>query len=65
MLLLAFFIRILYNKSRTVHGRLAQLVALPLDVREVTGSSPVTATKKSTASKEAVLFYIKIKNKQN
>ena len=37
---------VIYNtfRSKTEYGRLAQLVAHPLDVREVTGSSPVTTT---------------------
>ena len=39
-------------------GRLAQLVAHPLDVREVTSSSLVSSTK-GTASKDAVLFFCK------
>ena len=34
-----------YNTlTKHINGRLAQLVAHPLDVREVTGSSPVTTT---------------------
>ena len=37
-----------YNTlTKHINGRLAQLVAHPLDVREVTGSSPVTTTKSS------------------
>ncbi len=38
-----------YNTlTKHINGRLAQLVAHPLDVREVTGSSPVTTTNKTS-----------------
>ena len=37
---------ILYNDARSANGRLAQLVEHSLDVRRVSGSSPLTSTKK-------------------
>ena len=50
--MLAFYLAVLYNTvvvARQIeYGRLAQLVALPLDVREVRGSSPLASTKKET-----------------
>ena len=42
-------------------GRLAQLVELPLDVRKVTGSSPVPSTIKTKGTHlRAFCFYIEI-----
>ena len=38
-----------YNNTRLVNGRLAQLVEHSLDVRRVSGSSPLTSTTKKTA----------------
>ncbi len=49
---------ILYNDARSANGRLAQLVEHSLDVRRVSGSSPLTSTKKAVRSTErAVLFW--------
>ena len=46
-------------------GRLAQLVELPLDVRKVTGSSPVPSTIKQNGTRKcAVLFYHEIKGRE-
>ena len=58
---LAFFFGIRYNNPCSNYGRLAQLVELPLDVRKVTGSSPVPSTIKS-ASAMPVRFCFFIKN---
>ena len=40
---------LIYQGFLPINGRLAQLVAHPLDVREVTSSSLVSSTKKPTA----------------
>ena len=42
----------------TTSGRLAQLVEHPLDVREVTGSSPVSSTNKSAENKCFQRFFV-------
>ena len=41
-------------------GRLAQLVEHPLDVREVTGSSPVSSTRKPTCESKSVFLLHKV-----
>ena len=50
----------LYNTvvvaRRVEYGRLAQLVALPLDVREVRGSSPLASTKNKRHPIGCLLF---------
>ena len=53
--MLDFSKRARYNDKANRDGRLAQLVAHPLDVREVTSSSLVSSTKES-ASKDADFF---------
>ena len=54
--MLDFWIDTRYNEQALRDGRLAQLVAHPLDVREVTSSSLVSSTKIST-SKDVEIFY--------
>ena len=46
---------ILYNQS--CFGRLAQLVEHALDVRRVSGSSPLSSTKKETTPKGVVFLF--------
>ena len=43
--------------GRFSEGRLAQLVEHPLDVREVTGSSPVSSTRKSRCFREKTAVF--------
>ena len=50
-----------YNEQAFRDGRLAQLVAHPLDVREVTSSSLVSSTIES-ALKDADSFYFSVKS---
>ena len=54
-----------YNVNRSakerIYGRLAQLVEHPLDVRRVSGSSPLSSTMKTPRSKERGVFsYIRL-----
>ncbi len=56
--MLAFLISMRYNNQALLRdGRLAQLVELPLDVRKVTGSSPVPSTIKKPESNFAFRFF--------
>lgn len=46
------------NHCSDEHGRLAQLVEHPLDVREVTGSSPVSSTRKTAVFERKQRFFV-------
>ena len=54
--MLDFFRRPRYNGKAKRDGRLAQLVAHPLDVREVTSSSLVSSTTNSSLKSEEFFF---------
>ena len=65
--MLAFLISMRYNNQALLRdGRLAQLVELPLDVRKVTGSSPVPSTIIKNLMKQpfrqVFLFFLFTKN---
>ena len=53
---LDFFGAFVYNKQVNRHGCLAQLVELSLDVRRVSGSSPLASTKKKSRTQVWLFF---------
>ena len=54
---LDFFVLMRYNNQALLRdGRLAQLVELPLDVRKVTGSSPVPSTIRKSPLESRILM---------
>ena len=55
---LDFFGSFVYNKQVNRHGCLAQLVELSLDVRRVSGSSPLASTKKKSRTQVWLFFLV-------
>ena len=60
--MLDFSKRARYNDKANRDGRLAQLVAHPLDVREVTSSSLVSSTNESASKDADFLFSVEMSN---
>ena len=56
-IMLDFWIDARYNEQALRDGRLAQLVAHPLDVREVTSSSLVSSTIISSPNGEDIFYF--------